>query len=329
MRKIIIFFIVIVVYVIGVAIYISSHRGQFKTSEVSQDGFNQKNEFPSLTGRIVAEPGIFSKPFLERLESQLANHEKVTSNQIAILAISSLGGEILEDFSIRVAEKWALGTKESDNGVLILLAVNDRKVRIEVGYGLEGILTDVYCNRVIRDIMIPEFKKGNMELGIEMGTNELIRVLEIGQPITEPSLWQKFRTFKGSGQQSFFHSLVGIFVILIIFLFAIIISFHSDAQSLWTFFFLLIFFQWLPPVFFGFWGWIICNAIYILGFAFVRLTRDRIEIIRKISRSISNNINYSEGSSGGSSSSGSSSSSGGGFRGGGGSFGGGGSSGDW
>ncbi len=328
MRKIIIFFTVIVVYVIGVAIYIS-HRDEFKTAEVSQEGFNKEKEIPSLTGRIVAEPGIFSKSFSERLESQLANHEKVTSNQIAILAISSLGGKILEDFSIRVAEKWALGTKQSDNGVLILLVVSDRKVRIEVGYGLEGILTDVYCKRVIRDIMIPEFKKGNFESGIEMGTNELIRVLEIGEPLPDPSLWQKFRTFKGSGEQSILRSLVGIFVILIIFLFAIIIAFHSDAQSLWTFFFLLIFFQWLPPVFFGFWGWVICNAIYILGFVFVRLTRDRLEFIQKISRSISDSIDYSEGSSGGGSNSGSSGSSGGGFSGGGGSFGGGGSSGDW
>lgn len=286
-------------------------------------------EIPNLAGRVTVEPGIFSSVFQEKMESILADHERQFTNQIAILAIRSLEGENLEEYSIKVAEEWKLGEKGKDNGVLILLSLDDRKVRIEVGYGLEGTLTDIYCNRVIKNTMIPFFKDGNYEEGLEKGSFEIIRILETGEVPPEPTLWDKFRKFRGIGEEGgFFLYIFGIPFVGVIFTFAFIGAFHEDIKGVGLFFFLLIFFQWLPTMFYGFWGWAVCNFIYLIGFPFVRLTRNRFSIIKRFSDKVSRNVHYSEG--GGSwSSGGSSSSSGGGFSGGGGSFGGGGSSGSW
>ncbi|WP_246047465.1 TPM domain-containing protein [Leptospira ilyithenensis] len=286
-------------------------------------------EIPNLVRRVTAEPGILSSAFQEKMEGILADHEKKSTNQIAILAIHSLEGENPEEYGIKVAEEWALGQKGKDNGVLILLSLDDRKVRIEVGYGLEGTLTDVYCNRVIQNTMVPFFRDGNYEEGLEKGIFEIIRVLETGEVPAEPTAWDKFRKFRGIGEkEGFFLYILGILFVSIIFIFAFIGAFHRDIKGVGLFFFLLIFFQWLPTMFYGFWGWAVCNVIYLIGFPFIRLTRNRFSGIKRLSDKVTGNIYYSEGS-GGWSSGGSGSSRGGGFSGGGGSFGGGGSSGSW
>lgn len=286
---------------------------------------------PPLSSRITDEANLISPEKKAEWEGLLSFHEKNTSDQIAILIIPSLEGEVLEEYSLKVAESWKLGTQERDNGLLILLAVEDRKVRIEVGYGLESILTDVYCNRLIRNTMIPYFKAEDYQEGLNQGLLEILRVLVAGEAPPEPSLLQTVMDFDGlvgSGEVPF---VLGIFLSLIfigmIFLFAFIFAFHRDDTSIWGFFFLLIFFQWLPTMFLGFYGWLVCNLIYVIGFPFIRLTRDRISWVKKISDKVTDNVIFNGGSgSGGSWSSGGSS---GGFSGGGGSFGGGGSSGSW
>ncbi len=116
-------------------------------------------EVPPLHGRVNDLAGILSPTDTSNLEQKLAAIETETTNQIGILIIPSLNGDSLEEFSIRVARTWALGQKDRNNGVLIFMSVQDRAVRIEVGYGLEGALTDAQSSYIIRNIMVPAFRQ--------------------------------------------------------------------------------------------------------------------------------------------------------------------------
>src|SRR5688500_11544923 len=118
--------------------------------------FSQRAVPPLANKRVHDEAQVLSSHTVEQLEIQLKQYEDSTSNQIAILIINSLEGEVIEEYSIRVAHnEWKLGQSKNDNGVLLLIATEDRKMRIEVGYGLEGVLTDALTNRIIRNEMVP------------------------------------------------------------------------------------------------------------------------------------------------------------------------------
>lgn len=121
-----------------------------------------------------------------RLARDLEAHETKTGNQIAVLVLPSLEGEPLEPFSHRVATTWALGQKGTDNGVLLLVALRERKVRIEVGYGLEGTLTDLRSARIIRNQIVPRFRAGDLPGGIEAGVRAILETLE-GAGVEEPA----------------------------------------------------------------------------------------------------------------------------------------------
>ena len=109
---------------------------------------------PELWGqRVHDDAHVLKQETIDALEKQLKAYEDSTSNQIAILTVQSLDGEVLEEYSLKVAEAWRLGQKDKDNGVLLLIAVDDHKMRIEVGHGLEGVLTDTHSNRIIRNEM--------------------------------------------------------------------------------------------------------------------------------------------------------------------------------
>lgn len=289
----------------------------------------ESKEVPPLKSRVTFEEGTISKDVANEWESLLSDHEKQTSNQFAILVVRSLEGEILEEYSLKVAEEWKLGQRGLDNGVLILLATEDKKVRIEVGYGLEGVLTDVYCKRIIRDIMIPHFKQGDYPTGIRLGLDQLLETANLGITPEEPTLFEKFRNFKGFDFEGhWFLYPVGFLFVGVLFLFGFISAFHYEAEGVGMFFFILVFFQWVPTMFFGYYAWLVSNLLYIVGFIFVRSTRDKVSCVKNIAKKVTDNVMFSNGgfSSGGGGSSGSS---GGGFRGGGGSFGGGGASGSW
>ncbi|MGH7274508.1 MAG: TPM domain-containing protein, partial [Nitrospiria bacterium] len=130
-------------------------------------------EVPPLQGRVNDLAGILSTTDTAHLEQQLSAIEAETTNQIAILIIPSLDGTSIEDFSIRVARTWALGQKGRNNGVLILMAVQEREVRIEVGYGLEGALTDAQSSYIIRNIMIPEFRQQHNANGLSRAVDAI------------------------------------------------------------------------------------------------------------------------------------------------------------
>ena len=128
---------------------------------------------PSLKGRVNDLAGIIFADEEKKIEEFLFEVEKRSDLQIAVLTILSLEGENLEDYSLRVAEAWQLGSKENDSGVLLLVAAHDRKMRIEVGYGLESTLTDANAGRIIRNIISPEFRNGNYGSGILQGVKTI------------------------------------------------------------------------------------------------------------------------------------------------------------
>ena len=132
---------------------------------------------PALKGHVNDYAGLIDPAAEKQLEAALARLEQTDSTQLLILTIASLGGDNLEEFALRVAEKWQPGQKGLDNGVLLLIAKNDRKVRIEVGYGLEGKLTDLIAGRIIRNIIVPQFKEGRFDQGIIAGVTAIVGVI--------------------------------------------------------------------------------------------------------------------------------------------------------
>jgi len=131
-------------------------------------------DVPKLKGH-VNDYGDILTPYAERqIEGVLRQLEQTDSTQIVVLTISSLEGDALGDYSMRVVEEWKIGQKDSDNGAILLIAKNDRKLRIEVGYGLEGSLTDLISGRIIRNIIGPQFKSGNFDRGVMEGVQAMI-----------------------------------------------------------------------------------------------------------------------------------------------------------
>lgn len=124
------------------------------------------------------EAGVLSPSMKSQIETILKAERDSTTNQIAVLIIPSLEGEILEDYSLRVAEKWKLGKKDRDNGVLWLISIKDRKMRIESGYGLEGSLTDAQSSRINRNQVAPYFRQGDYDGGVYAGVNAIIQTIK-------------------------------------------------------------------------------------------------------------------------------------------------------
>ena len=135
-------------------------------------------DIPRLTGRVVDLAHVLPSSTVESLTSRLATHEAQSSNQAAILIIPSLEGDSLEEFSHRVATTWKLGQKGTDNGVLLLVVIGERKVRIEVGYGLEGVLTDARSAQIIRNEIVPRFRAGDIPGGVTEGISAILKTVE-------------------------------------------------------------------------------------------------------------------------------------------------------
>ena len=135
-------------------------------------------QVPELTGRVVDNADLLAPQTERVLASRLQAHADSTSNQVAVLTIESLQGAVLEQFSLRVARAWALGQEEFDNGVLLLVAEQERDIRIEVGYGLEGALPDVVASRIIRYEMTPRFRQGDFDGGVRAGVEAILGAIE-------------------------------------------------------------------------------------------------------------------------------------------------------
>jgi len=140
---------------------------------------------PQLTGRVVDQTGTLSSGDIAQLTQTLADLERRKGSQIAVLIVPTTDGEAIEPFSLRVAEAWKIGRKKVDDGALLVVAKNDRRLRIEVGYGLEGALTDVTTKRIIDEVITPKFKSGDFAGGISDGVNKMIGLIN-GEKLPEP-----------------------------------------------------------------------------------------------------------------------------------------------
>jgi uncharacterized protein len=135
-------------------------------------------DVPRLQGRVNDYAQMLSPSTVQQLDGMLQDLEAADSTQIVVLTVPSLEGDSLEDFSIRVAEQWRIGQKGLDNGAILLIARAERKLRIEVGYGLEGRLTDLMAGRIIRDVIVPRFKAGQIDQGVIAGVQAMIGVVK-------------------------------------------------------------------------------------------------------------------------------------------------------
>lgn len=132
---------------------------------------------PRLSGRVVDQAGMISGNTERQITQILEGLERSDSTQIAVLTIDSLRGESIEGFGIRVADAWQIGTSTDDNGVLLLVSEADRKIRIEVGYGLEGSLTDLLAGRIVDNIITPAFQAGNFDQGFLNGVQAITQIV--------------------------------------------------------------------------------------------------------------------------------------------------------
>jgi uncharacterized protein len=146
---------------------------------------------PPLVGRVVDQTGTLSSGDVASLNQTIRNFEARKGSQIAVLIVATTDGEAIEQFSLRAAEAWKIGRKKIDDGAMLVIAKNDRHLRIEVGYGLEGALTDVTTKRIIDEDITPKFKSGDFAGGVSAGINRMIRVIDGEKlPAPEPPHWQ-------------------------------------------------------------------------------------------------------------------------------------------
>lgn len=283
-----------------------------------------EEDIPLLTGRVTDNAGILSQETAARLSALLKQHEDSTSNQVAVLTIPSLEGEVLENYSMRVAEAWKLGRKGTDNGVLLLVARDDRKVRIEVGRGLEGNLPDITCGLIIRNVIVPHFKSGDYDGGVSAGVEAIVASLQgsYTPPAETPGADIGTKLMAG-----------GIFSV-VVGLFTLIVLFSRGPQSWFLYFFLLPFWLVFPMAIIGVRAGIAAFACYAIFVPLFRLWTTKTSGGKSLYGRFSSmpffaGMSTSGSGSSWSSGSGFSGSSGGGFSGGGGGFSGGGASGGW
>jgi uncharacterized protein len=144
---------------------------------------------PPLSGRVVDQTGTLSSGDIASLTQALKNLEARKGSQVAVLIVPSTAPETIEQYAIRVAEAWKIGRKKIDDGALLVVAKNDRKLRIEVGYGLEGALNDVTAKRIIDEIITPRFRNGDIAGGVSAGVDRIIAVIN-GEKLPAPEPWQ-------------------------------------------------------------------------------------------------------------------------------------------
>ena len=301
-------------------------------------------DVPYLTGRVVDNAEILSPPARDRIAGLLKAHDEKTSNQIAVLTLPTLDGESVEGYATRVFEAWKLGQKGKDNGVLVVVVPKDRKMRIEVGYGLEGTLPDVAAARIIRNVMTPAFKAGDYDQGVGDGVAAIVATLEgRGDAAAAVSLADT-DTSSGGGKSSFelkgpelpwyMRILLGCFIFGIIGIFTVV-GIATPGVGWFLYVFLIPFWAMFPIIVIGPKATVGLLAVYLIGYPVAKLILSRNPAYQKAARELkakgSTNFGGMVITSGGSSSSASSSSSSssGGFSGGGGSSGGGGASGSW
>ncbi len=296
-------------------------------------------EVPYLSGRVVDTAEVLSADASARIGELLRAHEVSSGNQVVVLTLPSLAGENVEDFAERVFRAWRLGQAGRDNGVLIAIAVEDRRLRIEVGYGLEGTLTDLAAGRIIRGVITPRFRAGDYDGGIEAGVSAVIGVLagtgEVpaeAEPVADASSGLHM---EGPDLSIVERILFGAFIFGIIGLFTVL-GVLTPSGGWFLYPFLIPFWAAFPIVVVGVKGTLILLISYLVLFPLAKVLVSRAPWYSKARQELKTKgkariggFTFGGGSSSGSSGHSSWSSGGSSFSGGGGHSGGGGSSGSW
>jgi len=293
-------------------------------------------DVPYLTGRVTDYAQILSDETRKAITELLKAHEDKTTNQIVVLTVPSLHGEGIEEYAAAAFNEWKLGQKGKDNGILIVVAPNDRRMRIEVGYGLEGTMPDGVAGSIIRNVMTPYFKNNDYNKGVEEGVKAIINVLEGGSVSTTQNFDQA-----GEKRSSGFNLntpkmslieriLLGAFIFGIIGLFTIL-GVLTPGVGWFLYLFLIPFWAMFPVVVVGTTGAFYLLITYLIAYPVTKLLLKNSDWYIKAAndlktkgRATIGGFTITPGGSGGSWSSGGSV-----FSGGGGSSGGGGASGSW
>ena len=146
--------------------------------------YAQKEVIPKLNRQVTDLTETLTQEEIQLLEQKLKIFEDSVGSQVVVLIISTTGEENIEEYSMRVAKQWKIGRKKADDGVILLIAKNDRTLRIEVGYGIEAIITDAYANRIINEYIVPQFKNGYFYDGINDGVQEIINLINGNSTLT-------------------------------------------------------------------------------------------------------------------------------------------------
>jgi len=268
---------------------------------ISSGGYSQAAPtFPNLSGRVVDEADLLSSVTESQLTRTLADHEASTTNQVVVVTVSSLQGYTIEDYGYQLGRHWGIGQAKRNNGVLLIVAPKERKVRIEVGYGLEGTLTDALSHNIIQSVILPQFRQNNYETGIERGVSAILAAL---QGTYKPSSTKDSVSLPDNTEQVILIFFIGIFIGEFL---ALATRRIVSAIIIWTGVFLAV------SILIG--TWVIGFIAGMVAFIF--------HLILGAAKTDGGDFGSGYGGSGGSWSSG-------GFSGGGGSFGGGGASGSW
>jgi uncharacterized protein len=279
-------------------------------------------EVPFLSGRVNDHAGLLSAGAAASIEAKLKAFEDRTGHQVAVLTLDSLEGAPVEDFSLKVSRTWGLGRKGQNDGILFLISKNDRKLRLEVGLGLEGDVPDALAGRIIQDVVVPRFRAGDFEGGIAAGVDAIVAAAE-GSYSPPPRPPDSLTSMADAtvGEKIF----ISLFVFGILALFEFV-GLSAPGAGWFLYFFLIPFWAAFPMAIWGARFGLACVAAHLLGFPFARAFFPKTAIGKRLGTGGGARF-YGGGGFGGYSDGGGFS--GGGFSGGGGSFGGGGSSGSW
>lgn len=287
-------------------------------------------DVPYLTGRVVDDANILSEGARQRITSSIKAHEDATTDQIVVLTVPTIQPESIEDYAVKVFESWKLGQKGKDNGVLIVVVPQDRKMRIEVGYGLESTLTDGACGQIIRAVMTPAFKANDYDKGVEDGVAAIVAQLE-GRgtlPAASPETSSHSGGLEAPDMPWYQRILMGAFIFGIIGLFTVV-GVLTPGMGWFLYLFLIPFWAMFPIVIIGPRPTFVVLMTYLFGYPLAKLSiRDK-PWYKKAALDLKTKGHASIGGFSISSGGGGFSSGGGGFSGGGGSSGGGGASGSW
>jgi uncharacterized protein len=173
---------------------------------------------PLLTGRVVDEAGILNPATIKNLTDRLAKHEQTTGEQVVVVTLKSLQGYSIEEFGYQLGRHWGIGQKDKNTGAILIVVPNERKVRIEVGYGLEGKLTDAVSRTIIETDIVPNFRRGDFAAGVLSGTTSILKVLRSGSATgTEPDVNSNaLRTAVGADSGWDYPAMMAIFFIFMI-----------------------------------------------------------------------------------------------------------------